>query len=225
MSRSPNKAFLLSALLAASLVAAADAQDMPLIRKLVEQQLVAELASHHSEETALYNEKSVNREKWTSGKVFGKKTRLASWTEQSKTWLWFEDPATTVTVELTHFAVNGARLEFALRAEARRARFKAWGRIPKLVKAAVGGTVHAQFEITGSTAIAGGGLDGSQITAFKGVLKDLRFHNDAAHPLEDLTKDALNDYIEDKNEKFRRSIEKAIDRVRFSKTPAAVAGG
>lgn len=207
--------FVLALALSTSGLAAARAQEMTLWRGLLEQRLVEELASHDCEEAAYYNEKSVDRQKWSSGKLLGKKVRLASWTEQSKTWLWFEDPASTLSVELTRLEVVEGRLEFALRVVAARARFKAFGRIPKLVKAAVGGTVHADFEIAGSTAIAGGGLDGSQITTFSGGLKDLRFNNDAAHPLEDLAKDALNDYLHDKNEKIRRSIEKAIDRVRF----------
>ncbi len=216
----------------AGLASPALGQDMPLMRKLLEQKLVEELASHDSEQTAWYNEKSVDRQKWTSGKLLGRKIRLASWTEQAKTWLWFEDPKSTLSVQLTRLAVSEGRLEFALRAVATRARFKAWGRIPKLAKAAVGGTVHADFEIAGSTAIGGGGLDDSHIATFRGGLKDLRFNKDAAHAFEDLVKDALNDYLEDKNDKIRRSIEKAIDRVQFSKlAPArgqdvrAVAGG
>ncbi len=184
------------------------------MRKLVEQKLTEEFLKHNSEESAWYNEKSVDKQKWTEGKLLGRKVRLASWTEQSKTWLWLVEPEETLTVELTRLAVSEGRLEFAMRTVAH-ARFKAWGRIPKLAKAAVGGTVRAAFEIEGSTAMGGGGLRDSKITKFKGGLKDLQFNNKAARPIEDLAKDALNDYIEDKNAKLRRSMEKAIDRVRF----------
>ena len=215
--RRPTVRFVLALVLAAALAPASSGQELTLVRKLFEQKLIEELSRHDSEDTAWYNEKSVDRQKWTSGKLLGRKIRLASWTEQAKTWLWFEDPQATLSVELTRLAVNGGRLEFALRAVARRARFKAWGRIPKLAKAAVGGTVHADFEIVGSTAIAGGGLDGSQITTFHGGLRDLQFNKRAGEMFEDLVKDALNDYIADKNDKIRRSIEKAIDRVQFSK--------
>jgi hypothetical protein len=194
----------------------ASAQDIPLVRKLLQEQLVAEMLQHTSEDTAWFNEKRVDRQKWTSGNVLGKKIRLASWTEESKTWLWLENPAETLDVELTRLVVVGGRAEFALRATAK-ARFKAWGRIPKLAKAAVGGNVLAEFEIEGSTAVAGGGFDGTQITRLHGELRDLRFNNDLAHPFEDLFKDAFNDYAEDKNAKLRRSVERAIDRVRFSK--------
>jgi hypothetical protein len=199
--------------LAGSLAAA---QDIPLVRSLLQKQLLAEMLEHHSEDTAWFNEKSKNKESWTSGKLLGKKIRLASWTEQSKTWIWLEHPAETLQLEITRLTVNQGRAEFAVRATAK-ARFKTWGRIPKLGQASVGGNVLATFEIEGSTAMAAGGLDGSQVTLFKGELKDLRFNNDLAHPLEDLVKDALNDYVNDKNEKMRRSVEKAIDRVRFSK--------
>lgn len=197
----------------------ASAQDIPLVRKLLQEQLVAEMMQHASEDTAWVNEKRVDRQKWTGGKVLGKKIRLASWTEESKTWLWLENPAETLEVELTRLVVVGGRAEFSLRAVAK-ARFKAYGRIPKLAKGAVGGNVLAKFEIEGSTAMAGGGFDGSHVTKFDGELKDLRFNNDLAHPFEDLVKDALNDYVEDKNEKLRRSVEKAIDRVQFSRTQA-----
>lgn len=194
----------------------ATAQDIPLVRAMLQQQLVAEMHEHTSEDSAWFNEKSVNREKWTSGKLLGKKMRLASWTEQSKTWLWLENPGETLEIEITRLNVVAGRAEFAVRATAK-ARFKAWGRIPKFAQASVGGNVLATFEIEGSTAMADGGLDGSTVTLFKGELKDLRFNNDLAHPLEDLVKDALNDYVNDKNHKMRRSVEKAIDRVRFSK--------
>jgi hypothetical protein len=70
----------------------ANAQDMPLMRKLLEQQLLVEMREHRDEATAWVNEKSKNKESWTSGKLIGKKIRLASWTEQSKTWLWLENP-------------------------------------------------------------------------------------------------------------------------------------
>ncbi len=182
------------------------------------------MLQHASEETAWYNEKSVDRQKWTSGKLLGKKIRLASWTEQSKTWLWLENPAESLELELTRLAVVEGRAEFALRAVAK-ARFKAWGRIPKLAKGAVGGNVLAKFEIEGSTSMAGGGFGGTQVTKFKGELTDLRFNNDLAHPFEDLVKDALNDYAQDKNAKLRRSVEKAVDRVRFSKTAKTTAAG
>jgi hypothetical protein len=208
---------LLFACLAGSL---AEAQDIPLVRSMLQKQLVAEMLEHNSEGSAWVNEKSKNKESWTSGKLLGKKIRLASWTEKSKTWLWLENPAETLEIEITRLTVNLGRAEFAVRATAK-VRFKAWGRIPKLGQASVGGNALATFEIEGSTAMADGGLDGSKVTTFKGELKDLRFNNDLAHPLEDLVKDALNDYVSDKNEKMRRSVEKAIDRVRFSKTSAS----
>jgi hypothetical protein len=65
--------------------------------------------------------------------------------------------------------------------------------------------------------MASGGFDQTEVTLFKSDLRDLRFNNDLAHPFEDLAKDALNDYARDKNSKLRRSVERAIDRVRFSK--------
>lgn len=192
----------------------AAAQEIPFLRKLLEQQLIEEMVEHDSQEAAWYNEKSVDKKKWTSGKLLGRKIRLASWTEQSKTWFWLDDPQQTLTLELKRFAARDDRLEFALTAEAK-ARFNVWGRIPKLVRASASGKAHVKFDIEGSTAVGGGGLTDTRITRFTGRLTDLRFNNDLAHPLEDLVKDALNDYVRNKNKNMRRSIEKAVDRVRF----------
>jgi hypothetical protein len=194
----------------------ADAQDMPLMRKLLQEQILAEMREHRDEPTAWVDEKSKNKESWTSGKLLGKKIRLASWTEQSKTWLWLENPEETLQLEITRLEVIEGRAHFALRMTAK-ARFKAWGRIPKLGQASVGGNALAVVEIEGSTMMAGGGFENTAVTVFKSDLRDLRFNNDLAHPFEDLAKDALNDYARDKNSKLRRSVEKAIDRVRFSK--------
>ncbi len=192
------------------------AQDMPLMRRLLEEQLVAELHQHRDQETAWINEKSKNKESWTSGKLLGKKIRLASWTEQSKSWLWLENPEETLQLEIARLAVVNGRAEFTVRAVTK-ARFKAWGRIPKLGQASVGGNFLAVVELEGSTAMSGGGFAGTEVISLKAELRDLRFNNDLAHPFEDLAKDALNDYARDKNSKLRRSVEKAIDRVRFAK--------
>jgi hypothetical protein len=211
----PQMAVLVSLILAAC-GSWSPAQDMPLVRKLLQEQLVAEMREHHDEPTAWINEKSKNKESWTSGKLLGKKIRLASWTEQSKTWLWLENPEESLQLEITRLEVISGRAHFALRAAAK-ARFKAWGRIPKLGQASVGGNTLADVEIEGSTAMANGGFENTEVTSFKSNLRDLRFNNDLAHPFEDLAKDALNDYARDKNSKLRRSVERAIDRVRFSK--------
>ena len=191
----------------------ATAQDNPILRERLEQKILEDLAKHGSEETAWVHEKSVDRQKWSSGKVLGRKIRLASWTEESKSWVWLEDPR-SVTLDLAHLAVRDGRLEFSATAAAR-ARFKVWGRIPKLAQAIAGGVAQVKIEIAGSTAIGLGHLEKSKITTFKIRIEDLQFNNDAAHPWEDLAKDSLNDYTEDKNEKLRGNFERAIDRVRF----------
>jgi hypothetical protein len=207
-------AYLAVWVLPAVAISSAAAQDMPLVRSLVERALVQELAQHDSEESAWYDEKSVDKQKYTSGKLLGRKIRVASWTEQSKTWFWLDEPQQTLSLQLERLAVVDARLEFAVSALAQ-ARFNVWGRIPKLVRASVSGTARLRFEIEGSTAIAGGGLSDSRITRFKARLDDLHFNSDFGHPFEDLVKDALNDYIKDKNKKLRASAKKALNRVRF----------
>jgi hypothetical protein len=211
---SPNRASLIALLAWAALARPASAQELPLVRKLFERMLIEELAAHDSQESAWYHEKSVDKKKWTSGKLLGRKIRLASWTEESKTWFWLKNPRETLSLEVQRFAVRDARLEFALAAVAK-AQFQVWGRIPKLVRASASGSARIRFQIEGSTAIGGGGLQDSQITNFAGRLDDLRFNNDLAHPFEDLVKDALNDYVKNKNQKMRTDVERAIDRVHF----------
>jgi hypothetical protein len=192
----------------------AAAEDNPVLRTRLEQKMVEDLAKHNSQETAWHSEKSVNRQKWTDGKLLRRKIRIASWTEESKSWVWLEDPTRTVSLDLKRLAIRDGRLEFSVLATAK-ARFKAWGRIPKFAQASVGGSVRVQIEIEGSAAVGDGHLESSKITTFRAVLDDLRFNNEAARPLQDLIEDSLNNYAEQKNEKFRRSLEKAIDRVRF----------
>jgi hypothetical protein len=197
----------------ASWIAPVMGQDNPVLRSRLQQKIVEELAEHHSQETAWYSEKSVNKQKWTKGKLIGRPIRLASWTEESKTWVWLEDPA-RLAVNLTRLEFRDGRVHFALTARGK-ARFKAWGRIPKLAKGMVGGTMDVEIDVAGSSALGTGGLTGSSVPTFTGRLHDLRFNNDLGHPFEDLVKDALNRYIENHSDKLRASMEKAIDRVKF----------
>ena len=190
------------------------AQDNPILRERLEQKITEELAKHDAEERAWYNERSVNKQSWTSGKILGKPIRLASWTEEAKSWVWLVDPRTTLVIDLKHLAIRNGRLEFQLSVAAL-ARFKASGRIPKFAKAAVGGTVQMDVELAGSAAVREGGLTDAKITTFEGVLRNIQFNNDLAHPLEDLVKDALNSHVRKENAKFRASLERAIERVRF----------
>lgn len=190
------------------------AQDSPVLRERLSQLIVEELSQHNTLETAYHTQKSKPREKWTSGKVFGKPIRLASWTEESETWFWFEDPASTLSVELKRLNVIDGKIDFALAIQGR-ARFKLYGRIPKLAKGAVGGSTRLSFELEGTALVGAGKLEKSEITRLTGRLDDLQFNNDAAGPLENLVKDALNDYVENRNDKVRRTVEKAMNRAKF----------
>lgn len=205
---------LLLATCALDLPTVTTGQDSPVLRERLSQLIVAELSEHHSQDTAYHNHKSKPREKWTSGKVFGKPIRLASWTEETETWFWFDDPASTLAVELRQLNVVDGRIDFALAIRGR-ARFKLYGRVPKLAKAAVSGSTHLSFELAGTALIGPGKLEQSKVHQLSGRLDDLQFSNDAAGMFENLVKDALNDYIEDRNDKVRRTVEKAMDRAKF----------
>lgn len=190
------------------------AQDSPVLRERLSQLIVEELSKHNSHDAAYHSKKTKPREKWTSGKVFGKPIRLASWTEETETWFWFDDPASTLSVELKRLNVVDGRIEFALVIQGR-ARFKLYGRVPKLAKAAVGGSTRLSFDLEGSARVGYGKLEKSEITRLTGRLDDLQFNNGAAGAFENLVKDSLNDYIENRNDKVRRTVEKAMNRVKF----------
>ncbi len=201
------------------------AQDNPVLRELLKQKILAELARHDSESTAWHNEKSKDKQKWAKANLFGRrvKVRLASWTEESKTWLWLEDPAHSLSVDLREFAIRENRIDFSLVAVAK-ARFKAWGHVPKLGQAAAGGVLWLKIEIQGSTAVGDGRLEQSKIAVLKGEISNLQFNNDLAGPIEGLVEDWLNARAEHDNEKLRRSLAKSIDRVQFLKATTGAAG-
>ena len=216
---------LLTLAWAACLAGPIFAQDNPVLRELLTQRIVSELARHDSESTAWHNEKSKDKQQWAKANLFGRhvKVRLASWTEQSKTWLWLEDPAQSLSVDLRHFAVREGRVEFSLVAVAK-ARFKAWGRVPKLAQGSAGGSVWLKLDIQGSTAVGDGRLEQSNIAVLKGEIRELQFNNQLGGPVEGLVEDWLNARAEHDNEKLRHSLEKSIDRVQFLKAAASAAG-
>lgn len=188
----------------------------PLVRGLIKERIVAELAEHNSEETAWYKEKSKDKQQWAKSNFFGRKVkvRLASWTEQSKTWLWLVDPQNKLTVELREFSVSDGRVSFALVADAK-VRFKAWGHIPHLGQASVGGTTWLKIDIAGSAAVGSGRLEKAEVTTLKGEVRDLQFNNHLASPMDNLVKDWLNAHVRNDNDRFREKLEKAINRVKF----------
>jgi hypothetical protein len=194
----------------------AGAQDIPLVRTLLERVLRDELAAHDSEETAWYNDKTKDKIKYFQMNLFGREIdqRVASWTEETRSWIWIEKPAESLSLELEQFEVRDGRVHFAVHARAKLG-FRVWGRIPRLVQGNASGTAHCNFTLAGSTTIAGGGLADSQITRLDGKLRELQFNNDLASPLEKLVTRALNDHVENKNKKLRTSVEKAINRVKF----------
>jgi hypothetical protein len=194
----------------------ARAQELPVVRNLLQKVIISELKSHDSQESAWYNEKSKDKKKVAQFNFFGREVdhKVASWTEESKTWFWIDDPDHTLSLTLSQLTIKEDRVEFALSARAK-AGFRVWGRIPRLGKANASGTVWVEFDVAGSAAVGKGGLKDAQITKLAGKLNDLQFNNDLASPLERLVVDALNDHVRDKNDKLRASVEKAINRVKF----------
>ena len=162
----------------------ASAQDNPILRQLLEQKIVEELVKHDSEDTAWYNEKSKNKKKLLQMNLFGREIdkKVASWTEESKTWVWLQNPQEHLQVELKQFAIRDGRVEFALRATGK-VRFKAWGRIQRLAQGAAGGNAWFEIEIGGSAALADNGLKDSSITTLAGTLGGLAIQQRPGRPL------------------------------------------
>ncbi len=194
----------------------ATAQDMPLIRSLIERMVIDELSSHDSEESSWYDDKTKRKKKVFQMNFFGREIdqQVASWTEETKSWIWIEQPDESLSLELTQFKPRDGRLYFGLEGRAKLG-FRVYGRIQRLAKGNASGTVHVKFTLEGSTSMVNGGLADSQVTTLQGKLSELQFNNDLASPLETLVVDALNDHVKNKNKKLRRSVEKAIDRVKF----------
>ncbi len=214
MNPSRLAAALFAIVLASSLPAAA--QDLPLVRSLLTRMVIEELSTHDSEESAWYDDKTKGKKKVFQMNFFGREIdqQVASWTEETKSWIWIEQPDESLTLELTQFAARDGRLYFGLEGRAKLG-FRVYGRIQRLAKGNASGTVHVKFTLEGSTSMANGGLADSQVATLKGKLHELQFNNDLASPLEKLVVNALNDHVKNKNKKLRRSVEKAIDRVKF----------
>jgi hypothetical protein len=194
----------------------APAQDLPLVRSLLQSMVIEELSSHDSEDSAWCDDHTKRKKKIFQMNFFGREIdqQVASWTEETKSWIWIEQPDESLSLELTQFEPRDGRLYFGLAGRAKLG-FRVWGRIQRLAKGNASGTVHVKFTLEGSTSMANGGLADSQITNLQGKLRELQFNNDLASPLEKLVVNALNDHDQNKNKKLRRSVEKAIDRVKF----------
>src|ERR1043165_389719 len=82
------------------------AQDNPVLRNLLSQMTRSELSKHSSKDTAFYSEGKQNHTEWAeirnpiTHKVIGK-TIIAQYTDESRTWVWFDDPAHNLSVTVT----------------------------------------------------------------------------------------------------------------------------
>src|SRR5579884_3805397 len=101
------RAALLSLACAAALAAPARAEDNPLLREVLSKAIKKELSKRNSEATGWTSEKK-GQQPLNVGPIRG------SIQTHVKTWVWLDDPAKNLTVEVTRFTVKDDRVSFAL---------------------------------------------------------------------------------------------------------------
>jgi hypothetical protein len=186
------------------------AADNPVLRKLIEQAIRKELSKHDSQEKAWYSEKEnehVTREPIT-------KKVIARWSDESKSWVWLDDPKENLAIDVGRFEIKDGRVYFAVSAKSK-VKFKAWGKIPNVVTADARGSARAEISVEGSAKLEAQRFSDAKVSEFKGKLSDVRFSNDVARQIEGLLKDALNLYIQYKEKNLRKDVEDAINGVTF----------
>jgi hypothetical protein len=190
--------------------------DNPVIREFLGRAIKQELSRHDSEATAWYSEKKEKKQQWAETNIFGQevKTLIAEWTEETKTWVWLDEPNNNLSITFTRFDINNGRVYFGVIGTGK-LKFKAWGKIPNLVVADVKGSARPEITVEGSTTLSGTRLAGVRVDRLDGKLHDARFNNDALHAMRGLVMSALNDYIKSNEGDLKRNLEEAINGVSF----------
>jgi hypothetical protein len=194
----------------------ATGEDNPAVREYLGQAAKKALAKHDSEGTAWYSEKTKKETLWAEKKVFGKtiKTKIGSVTHEAKTWLWLDDPNRKLNVTVTKFEIKGDIVHFGVTASGK-AKGKASGRIPKIVKADVKMSANVKITIEGTAKVTGRQFTDVEIAKLTGTLSDLRFNNDALKQVQGLVKDCANWYIRHKNDDLKKDMKKSIEGFRW----------
>ena len=120
----------------------------------------------------------------------------------------------SLSVEIAQFDVKGKHISFGLAVKTDIGVW-AWGQIPNVVTAEVGGNAHAHLVISGLTQVKGNGLGQTEINRFDVTVSDLRFTNDILNALSDLIQESLNrGWLLDKSA-LAGELEAAIDGITF----------
>lgn len=192
------------------------AQDNLVLRDYLSRAAKNSLAKYNSEKTAWYSEKSALKKEWAEVKVGGRvvgKTIVAEWTEESKSWLWLNDPDNNIDIKITKLKLNGEFLEFSLTGSGK-AKGKAWGKIPKVVTADVESSANVEVTVEGKTKVRDGKFTEVEVSVVTGKLSDLRFNNDALKSVQGLVKDCANEYVKFKNDDIKNEVRKMLENFR-----------
>jgi len=186
--------------------------DNPAIQKAMAQKLKQELSKHRSEDTAWFNESE--REHKISKTVFGREIVIARWSDEAKTWVWLDDPDSTLSVDVSRFTLKNGVVSFAVVAKGK-AKAKAWAKVPNVVKGDVMATARVHIDLEGSCKIKEGKLAEAKITKLEGRISDFRPNNDLLKVIQGWLKDVANDYIKHNRDRYRTDLEKAINKTTF----------
>ena len=159
--------------------------DNPVLRRLLQEKAKRALSQHDSKERSWHSESSRTKKIRVLGRVVG------SITTNVETWMWLDNPDQSLDIEVTQFDLTDDRISFGLVANGH-ARIWAWGHVPNVIKADVGGSARVSIGFSGSARIEGRNLTGVSIPNFDSNISDLRFNNDVLNALTGLVEESLN---------------------------------
>jgi hypothetical protein len=182
--------------------------DNPVLAQLLAAKIKAALALYNSEDNAWYNDGKETEDIKVAG------VKVGSITYETKTWLWLDDPNENLTIDVYKLRLRDGELEIGISAHAK-ARFKAWGKVPKIVTTDVKGSARVEITIAGSARLAGTHITDANITKLDADLHDVRFSNDALKAIQGLIRDVMNQAVNRKEKDLARKIEQAMNEISF----------
>ena len=212
--------------LAGLLVGAApfcQAQDNPVLQKLVENEIRRELLKHDSQDSGFASEaEDEHTIKGPRNPFNGERPVLLRWSDRSSSNVWLVDPEENLSVSVTDFRVEDDTVFFAVSAKAK-AEFRVHYEIEKAkalklfpdVEGTLGGTARIRISIDGQTSIRRGKFAKTSIEELRGKINDIRFDGELAKPAESLVESAMNEYLNQKEDQYKRDLENVVDGTRI----------
>jgi hypothetical protein len=187
-------------------VAPLRAEDNPLLREVLAKAIKKELSKRQSEATG-----------WTSDKKEQQRLKVGpingSIQTHLKTWIWLDDPAKNLTVEVTRFEMKDGRVTFAANAKGKLSG-KAWGKAPPVVEGDVKASADAVIRIEGTARPKDDRFIEAEVTSCKAAIRNLNFNNDVLKVLRGPIEDYFNASIRNKEAELKRHVKEAIETFR-----------